>query len=129
MVLLKFAFGSNEEKLKLEDFLGARSSEKLDQSRFEVSTETQTEQDAKLRFLIRARRLYLPKSFPANHRGLKFPRGKSGVLQKSPTPDIKYTTSDNNYDSNELDKQFLKDIATWILFFIIFVYVVAILAQ
>lgn len=127
-VLRKFAFGSNEEKLKLEDFLGARSSEKLDQSRFEVSTETQTEQDAKLRFLIRARRLYLPKSFPANHRGLKFPRGKSGVLQKSPTPDIKYTTSENDSEQIKTEahaiqeefKNFLGAVLLFIITFLIF---------
>lgn len=125
-VLNKIVFGNTSDKLKLDDFLLARAGEKIEQSKQELSTETQTEQDAKLRFLIRARRLYLPKSFPANHRGLKFPRGKSDTSPKLSATErfIKYTTTEyvgnKDTNNNKYDAQVgLKDIAYSILFFLI----------
>lgn len=132
-VLNKIVFGKTSDKLKLDDFLLARAGEKIEQSKLELSTETQTEQDAKLRFLIRARRLYLPKSFPANHRGLKFPRGKSGVSQKSPTPDIKYTTSDNDSELIQTEEHAIqeefKNFLGAVLLFIITVLIFALISS
>lgn len=105
-VLNKIVFGKTSDKLKLDDFLLAHAGEKIEQSKLELSTETQTEQEEKLRFLIKARRLYLPKSFPANHRGLKFPRGKSGTSTKLSTSEkfIKYETPEYNEKAANKDE-------------------------
>lgn len=130
-VLNKIVFGKTSDKLKLDDFLLARAGEKIEQSKLELSTETQTEQEAKLRFLIRARRLYLPKSFPANHRGLKFPRGKSDTLPKLSAAErfIKYTTPEYNENSTNKDEPNIQEEwgkflgAICLLFFLMFVLV------
>ena len=120
-ILNKMAFGKTSDKLKLDDFLMARASKKTEQSKYELSTETQTEQDAKLRFLIRARRLYLPKSFPENHRGLKFPRGKSNHVQNISTSEnfSQHPVLDYNKEREHHDADYKPEELVWFFFFVV----------